>query len=71
MHSRSTYGECIYKGIIAPRWKWKMYINVKKKKVYKCKKRNVYKCNLVYIKVVIGTTFTFTYVYIHLNTFIY
>ena len=39
--------------------------------VYKCKKRNVYKCNIVYIKVVIATTFTFIYVYIHLNTFIY
>ena len=37
-----------------------------KKNVYKCKKRNVYKCNLVYIKVVIRTTFTFIYVYINL-----
>ena len=43
----------------------------KKKKLYKCKKRNVYKCNLVYIKVLIGTTFTFIYVYININTYIY
>ena len=47
MHSRSTYGECIYKGIIAPRWKWKMYINVKKmyinvKKMYINVKKEMY-----------------------------